>query len=66
MKLTGSQKTAIARRILRGLEKQKFADWYNTGDFDNYIRGEYPDDDPRQPTPASIENDIKDMFLSDL
>jgi hypothetical protein len=52
-----------AKQILRLLETQRFANWYNDGGrFDYYIRGEYPDGDPRQPTQESILEDIKKMF----
>lgn len=37
--MTEEQK-AIAEMILSTLERQKFTDFYNTGDFDRYIRGE--------------------------
>lgn len=32
----------VAKLILEGLSRQKFADWYNTGRFDDYITGEKP------------------------
>ncbi len=53
---------AIAEKILNGLEKQKFADWYNDGSFMDYISGTYPKEDPKCPTKEKIIEDIKRLF----
>ena len=53
----------LAKKILNGLEKQKFADWYSAnGAFDDYITGAYSDTDPRQPTEEKILEDIVRLF----
>ena len=47
----------LAEKILNTLERQWFADWYNTGNFDKYISGDLP--------PVSKEQiiaDVKKMF----
>lgn len=38
--MTDKQKTAIAKLILQTLNREKFAQWYNRGPFDDYITGE--------------------------
>lgn len=52
----------LAEKILETLNGQRFADWYNTGRFDTYISGEYPKEDPRQPTKEQILADIVKLF----
>lgn len=44
VKATSEYKTPEeqAEQILSTLERQKFADWYNSGNFDNYISGDLP------------------------
>ncbi len=46
----------IAEKILNTLESQRFADWYNTGKFDEYISGDGTKKE-------RIIGDIKRMFL---
>jgi hypothetical protein len=48
--------------ILNVLGSQRFADWYEDGNFGAYIRGDYPKDDPHQPTEEKIIADIRRMF----
>jgi hypothetical protein len=36
----GMNKKQIAEKILMTLEGQRFADWYNSGDFEKYITGD--------------------------
>lgn len=38
--MTDKQKTAIAKLILQTLNRERFAQWYNRGPFDDYITGE--------------------------
>jgi len=52
----------MAEKILNGLDKARFADWYTAGKFDVYISGDYPVGDPRQPTKEQILEDIVSMF----
>jgi hypothetical protein len=44
MKTKQQRIEAKAQEILNVLSKQKFADWYNNGNFDNYITGEMKHD----------------------
>ena len=50
-------KKEIAEKILKTLERQKFADWYRDGDFDRYISG-----DLYGPTKEEILEKIEKMF----
>jgi hypothetical protein len=52
----------IDEKILKVLESHKFQDWYLTGRFESYITGEFPRDDPRQPTKDQILEEIRNMF----
>jgi hypothetical protein len=56
------EQKAMAEKILNGLDKARFADWYTAGKFDVYISGDYPVGDPRQPTKEQILEDIVSMF----
>jgi len=47
----------LAEQILCHLEKQKFYDWYTSGRFDTYIRGDLP-----KITKEEIIKDIKQLF----
>lgn len=47
----------IEEKILATLESQKFADWYNTGNFDKYISGDAP-----TITKEEILAEIKKLF----
>jgi len=53
---------AIAEKILDVLNGQRFATWYNQGNFDSYISGTYEQGDPRQPTKEQILVEIKNHF----
>jgi hypothetical protein len=49
---------ALAERILKMVERQKFADWYaESGDFEKWIAG-----DPDAPTREQILQSITDML----
>lgn len=50
--------------VLERLNSQKFADWYNSGRFDSWITGEFPEGDPRRITQEQILDDIKQMFFT--
>jgi hypothetical protein len=50
-----ANKTAM--EILNTLEGQRFADWYNTGKFDHFIRDDLP-----TITQEEIIKDIKRLF----
>ena len=59
-------KRQIAEQILRGLESQKFADWYGDGGtFEGYISGDakYLE---KLPTKETILRDIEKMFLANV
>jgi hypothetical protein len=47
----------IAKKILNALELQKFADWYNAGNFDHWISGDLPTISDEQ-----ILEEIKEIF----
>lgn len=52
-----------AEKILDVLERQKFADFYQDGgDFDNYIRVEYPKGHPKHITKEMILQQIVKLF----
>jgi hypothetical protein len=36
----GMNKKQLAEKILMALERQRFANWYNNGDFDKFISGD--------------------------
>ena len=61
-KVRSMNKNELAEKILNGLDKAAFADWYTVGRFDDYISGTYPKEDPRQPTKEQILADIIKMF----
>ena len=66
-KLTPAQKQAVKESILRGLEKQKFANWYNDGgDFDNYISGTWETGATCGPSKDDILGDIEDLLIPNL
>jgi len=50
-------KQQTIEKIFQGLQRQKFADWYNTGDFDAWIQGDTP-----SKTDAEIKEDIAKLF----
>jgi len=43
--MTDAQKKT-AENIVKTLERQRFANWYQDGDFASFIEGRYPSDDP--------------------
>jgi hypothetical protein len=49
-------------QILMVLESQRFADWYNTGNFDHYITGEEIPGGFRRVTRDDIINQIEQLF----
>jgi hypothetical protein len=54
----------IVERIFNILTMGRFERWYCTGgNFDKFIRGEYPEGDHRQPTKEQILKDIEDFFF---
>ena len=57
-------KEALNEIILNALETQKFADWYNNGNFDKWISG---DGNLITGTPSKeqIEKDIERLFNLD-
>lgn len=50
----------IQEIILEAIQGQKFADWYNTGRFDDYITGQEP-----KITKEEILKDIVKIFKLD-
>ena len=63
MNIEQKEAAELAEKILEALEKQRFADWYNTGGrFDSYITCEYPEESPEHVTRAAVLNDIKRLF----
>ena len=50
-------KQQTIEKIFQGLQRQKFADWYNTGDFDKWLSG-----DDGAKTDAEIKEDIDRLF----
>ena len=49
----------VVEKIFEGLQKQKFADWYNEGgDFDHWITGDLPAIEDEE-----IKNNIKSLFF---
>jgi hypothetical protein len=61
------QKKKIAKLILKGIQRQPFADWYNEGgDFDKYLTGEMTEEmkiDRKQATELILA-DIERLFLN--
>ncbi len=52
-----------AKKILNVLESQRFADFYGEGgEFDNYVRMEYPKDHPSHISKEMILEKIARMF----
>jgi len=54
-------KQKLIRNILNRLSSQKFSEWYNSGNFDRWIRGELP-----SVTDEQIQKEIESLFLHDL
>jgi hypothetical protein len=52
----------IAQKILNTLEKQRFANWYSLGRFDDYIVVAHPEGDPQHVSRDDVLNDIIDLF----
>lgn len=52
-----SKKQIIIQKIKDALSQQRFADWYNSGNFDKWIRGDLP-----EVTDKTIEQDIARLF----
>jgi len=50
-------KQQLIEKIFQALQRQKFADWYNTGNFDNWIRKDFG-----APTDDEIKADIARFF----
>lgn len=50
-------KDEVIEKILQGLTRQKFADWYNSGNFDKWISGDLPKIPDNQ-----IQKDIAELF----
>lgn len=57
--ITKTDKKIIVARILRGLERQTFTNWYNRGNFYDYVVGEKP-----CKTREEIAEDIEKLLLS--
>jgi hypothetical protein len=55
--MTKQEKTEVIEKILSTLSRQKFADWYNTGNFDKWITGDLPKVPQNQ-----VKKDIAQMF----
>ena len=53
-------KKQLAEVILEGLERQRFNDWYDGGDFEDYITGE-----KGAPSKEKILEDILRLFNLD-
>ncbi len=53
-------KETLRERILGVLETQKFADWYNGGNFDKWITGDEPRISEKQ-----IRADVDTLFRLD-
>lgn len=56
-----SLKRKLIQNILNRLSSKKFADWYNSGNFDRWISGDLPALEDEQ-----ISKDIESLFLHDL
>ena len=52
-------KNEIAEKILRGLERQKFADWYTDGEFERWICADQVEGGP---TRQDVLDSIKQIF----
>jgi hypothetical protein len=50
-------KDDVIQKILNGLEKQAFADWYSNGNFDKWISGDLP-----AVTTEQVKKDIEKLF----
>jgi len=59
--MTDAQKKTT-KNIVKTLERQRFANWYQDGDFASFIEGRYPSDDPRQPNREQILEQTVQMF----
>ncbi len=55
--LSQDQIDRVTFKILLGLQSQRFADWYNKGNFDAYISS-----DDNAPTVETIKSDIQRLF----
>jgi hypothetical protein len=61
-------KRTIALAILSRLESQQFADWYNSGDFDDWITGDmaYEQKITSAEAKEKILGQIEETFLKEL
>ena len=57
-----TKQKALAKKILMGLERQSFADFYNSGMFDDYVTGAYPEGHPKRPTEEQVLEQIVRLF----
>lgn len=56
------QQTKTANKIFNVLTRQAFAQWYQTGHFDSYIRVEIQNGKPSLIGKKDILNDITSLF----
>lgn len=56
-------RATLAEHILAVLESQKFAQWYNHGQFNEYATGEYTMDSDSLPTKTQILDYIERIFI---
>jgi len=49
--------------VLERLNSEKFNQWYNSGNFNSWVTGEFPKEDPRRITQEQILDDIIQMFF---